>query len=104
MLAKFDINARDALALAGEMFAASKFEEAGRLFQAAINIEPGNFEAHHGLGCSLAAVKKYGEALPWVNRALGIALVWLLPAYQDIAGARDALCPHTRTCTHLHHH
>src|SRR5258708_6592266 len=87
MLAKFDINARDALALAGEMFAASKFEEAGRLFQAAINIEPGSFEAHHGLGCSLAAVKKYGEALPWIDRAMGIALDKLMTASQAMAVA-----------------
>src|SRR5260370_34323 len=85
MLDKININARDALALAGEMFAVSKFEEAGRLYQAAINIEPGNFEAHHGLGCSLAAVKKYAEALPWIDRAMGIALGRLMTASQAMA-------------------
>src|SRR5260370_3270338 len=80
MLDKIDISAREMVTLAGNLFAAQKFDQAGRLYEAASNAEPDNFDAVHGAGCSLAIVKKYGEALPWIDRATTIAFRKLMTA------------------------
>ena len=80
MLDKIDISAREMVTLAGNLFAAQKFDQAGRLYQAAANVEPDNFDAVHGAGCSLAIVKKYAEALPWIDRASNIAFRKLMMA------------------------
>src|SRR5260370_2957445 len=80
MLAKIAISAGEMVTLGGDLFAAQKFDQAGRLYQAAANVEPDNFDAVHGAGCSLAIVKKYDEALPWIDRASNIAFRKLMTA------------------------
>jgi hypothetical protein len=73
-----ELNIQEGLSLAGELFAAARFEEAGRLFRQIVDAAPGCFDAVHGVAASLGARKEYGGALPWLDRAMGIALEQLI--------------------------
>ena len=71
---KVEISLRDSLLLARDFFKAGLLEDAYKLYLTLASIEPGNWDVVHNVAYTLAALKRYDEAILWYDKAMQIAV------------------------------
>ena len=77
-LDEHELNTKDGMLLAHELFSAGRFAEAARVYQGVSIAENGNFDAVHGVGVCHQLLKNYTESIVWLDRAGRIALTQLI--------------------------
>jgi tetratricopeptide (TPR) repeat protein len=71
--ARIELNPRDAMLVAQELFKTGQLDEALSIYRSVADGEPDNFDAWQNVGLCLARLKRYAEALPEYDRAMRIA-------------------------------
>lgn len=78
MLPRTELNARDAMQIAHELFSLADYDKAARAYQAVAILENGNFDAVHGVGVARLELKEFDQALTWLDRAGTVAITQLV--------------------------